>query len=71
MRRYRVQPITADSDSDWTWIDTPRAVDQSITVYEREEPWEKLPLLGPDGRPIEVYVGPDPIGFMHFEEHEE
>lgn len=69
MRRYRRAPVllTKSIRADDGWVDD-NQMDRNITVYEAESHWPALPILDADGRPIEVYVGPDPIGFAHFEE---
>jgi len=55
-------------NDDWTEFYT---INKSIDVYEPDTHWTQIPILHPETeRPIEVYTGPDPIGFVWFEEEE-
>jgi hypothetical protein len=73
MRKYRSRPPLQAKRlrSDDGWLDY-NAMDKNITVYEADTHWTQIPILHPDTeRPIEVYTGPDPIGFVWFEEDAE
>ena len=71
MKRYRSSPPKAQRprmNDDWTEFYT---INKSIDVYEPDNHWTQIPILHPEtGRPIEAYTGPDPIGFVWFEEVE-
>jgi hypothetical protein len=74
MRKYRSQPLTAqrikaDGWDEWEGVNRPLS---EPTVYEIDpaDHWQKLGILGPDGRPIEYYAGPDVLGFLNFDEEE-
>lgn len=73
MRRYRSAPVMrrvrADGWDDWEGVDRPLT---EPTVYEPDpqDYWQKLPLLDADGRQVEVYCGPEPLGFLWREDEE-
>jgi hypothetical protein len=54
----------------WIWIR--RGAETAVTVYEIDpaDHWQKLGILGPDGRPIEYYAGPDTLGFLFRDEED-
>jgi hypothetical protein len=53
-----------------TWDDLAHVPD--LTVYEDQEPWIQGGILHPvSEKPIKYYVGPDPLGFITFEDKEE
>lgn len=71
MRRYRRSPLTsgrvkADDDegfwNEWA-LNKP-----TIDVYVTDDNWQTTGLLDADGCPMQAYVGPDPIGFVWFED---
>jgi hypothetical protein len=55
---------------DWDGVSRPLT---EPTVYEIDpaDHWQKLGILGPDGRPIEYYAGPDTLGFLFRDEDSE
>ena len=69
MRQYRRLPtgrVKADDDEgffyEWSMLKP------TIDVFEADEKWQSTGILDADGSPIQAYVGPDPIGFVWFEE---
>jgi hypothetical protein len=67
MRRYRTARPRAYDDYFYESLNFSRSID----VYESDNHWQDLPILGPDGKPLQVYTGPDPIGFVWFPEPED
>lgn len=73
MRRYRRAPVvtarTRADDDEGFWSEWSMSK-PTIDVYEAETRWEATGILDPDGHPMQAYVGPDPIGFVWFEDDE-
>ena len=69
MRRYRRAPtLKTRAGSDEWYDDTRDEGPKTIDVYEADTHWEPTGILDPDGQPMQAYVGPDPIGFVWFED---
>jgi hypothetical protein len=66
MRRYRSISVThaMRERGDFVEAASDLAHVPELTVYEPSEPWQTLPILDQDGRPIQVWTGPDAIGFL-------
>ena len=71
MRRYRTAPLTAGrvrADDDEGFYYEWSMAKPTIDVFVTDDDWQPTGILDADGSPMQVYVGPDPIGFVWFEE---
>ena len=73
VRRYRRMPLSraARERCDFVEATSDLAHVPELTVYEPAEPWQTLPILDQDGRPIQVWTGPDAIGFLARDDEED
>ena len=73
MRRYRSTPLKAGrvrADDDEGYWNEWALSKPTIDVYVTEDNWLPIGLLDAEGNPMQAYVGPDPIGFVWFEDSE-
>ena len=71
MRRYRTAPLKAGrvkADDDEGFFYEWSMQKPTIDVYVSEDHWQFTGLLDAEGQPLQAYVGPDPIGFVWFED---
>lgn len=68
MRRYRRSPLTSVRSNGDDFYDEWQNAKPTIDVYVTDDNWQTTGLLDADGCPLQAYVGPDPIGFVWFED---